>query len=296
MISDSADIVMFAIRSAIKMGRQMRLSYINSTKRRELVLPLPNFFNTSDIVSAAGYFQTEGQAHVAKVPQLSALLAKRNTPGGLTPTEQEEVLTYHTEFFNLDLANAGKLGAAAEGNRLSGKEFNALITIRQWQRGNDPNPSSLQRLAGTFIEIGIDYFVSVPGAFNKDSRQGKALSGFLQGMSEIHFSEEILGDIPGRLFVAAIETISNNPELLSADAKVQELVKVTTKSLSTDAADRIDKLRKDGTGDLLKEERIADWAELVFRSLLSSAGGLVLSNPKKFLGVGNDGRSPSSAA
>ena len=38
MISDSAALVMFAIRSSIKLGRQLRQTYVDSTKRRELVL------------------------------------------------------------------------------------------------------------------------------------------------------------------------------------------------------------------------------------------------------------------
>ena len=290
MVTDSAAVVMFAIRSAIKMSQQMRLAYVDSTKRRELVLPLPNFFSTPDISSATNYFAGGGKTAVAKTPRLADLLNKRQTPGTVLTTEEEaEVIMFHTEFFNLDLALKGKLGAAADGTTVNAREFTALITIRQWQRGTDPNPSTLQRLAGTFIEIGIDYFLNVPGALNKDSRQGKAIAGFLQGMSEIRFSEELLGEIPGRLFVAALETISENTELLSADAKVQELVKVATTTLSTNAANRIDQLRNDGNSDLVKEERVAEWVELVFRSLLSSAGGLVVSNPRKFLGIEEEG-------
>ena len=288
MISDSAALVMFAIRSSIKLGLQLRQTYVDSTKRRELVLPLPNFFSSTDIVSATNYFAGLGQTYVAQSPRLADLLQKRQTAGqNLTPDEEAEVLTCHIEFFNLDLAQAGKLGSATDGTTLTGGEFNALITIRQWQRGTDPNPSTLQRLAGTFIEIGIDYFAAVPGAFNKDSRQGKAIAGFLDAMSEIHFSEAQLGEIPGRLFVAALDTISDHSELLSADPKVQELVKVTTKSSSADVARRLDQL---GDADLVKAQRIEDWAELVFRSVLSSAGGLVLSDPNRFLGIDQAGQ------
>jgi hypothetical protein len=290
MVTDSTALVMFAIRSGIKLGQQVRLAYVDSTKRRELVLPLPDFFSSPDISSATNYFAGAGKVHVAKAPYLADLLTKRNTPGKvLTSAEESEIIDYHTEFFNLDLARNGKLGAAADGTRVNAGEFNALITIRQWQRGHDPNPPTIQRFAGTFIEIGIDYYLNMPGALNRDSREGKALAGFLQGMSEIRFSEELLGEIPARLFVAALESISENTGLLSADAKVQELVNVATKALSTNIAVRLETIRKDGTSDLVKEERIAEWGELVFRSLLSSAGGLVVSNPKKFLGIEAEG-------
>ena len=52
MVSDSAALVLFAIRSALKLGQQLRLAYVDNTKRRELVLPLPNFFSSPDVVSA----------------------------------------------------------------------------------------------------------------------------------------------------------------------------------------------------------------------------------------------------
>ena len=286
MISDAAAIVMFAIRSSIKLGLQMRQAYVDATKRRELILPLPNFFSAPDIVSATNYFAGPGKAFVSKSQPLADLLKKR-AASGLSAEEEAEVITFHAEFFNLDLATRGKLGNSADGTTLTGPQFNALITIRQWQRGTDPNPSTLQRIAGTFVEIGIDYFAHVPGALNQDSREGKVLAGFLDAMSEVKFSEEQLGNLPGRLFVAALETVSENTDLLTADLKVQELVKVTTKSISADVAHRLDQL---GGTDLVKAQRIADWAELVFRSVLSSAGGLVLSDPRRFLGVEQQGQ------
>ncbi len=116
MVSDSAAIVMFAIRSAIKLGQQMRLAYVDSTKRHELILPLPNFFSTRDISSATNFFAGAGKIYVAKVPRLNELLTKRQTPGAvLTPDEEAEVVNYHTEFYNLELAQRGKLGTASDG-------------------------------------------------------------------------------------------------------------------------------------------------------------------------------------
>lgn len=287
MISDSAALVMFAIRSSIKLGQQLRQAYVDSTKNRELILPLPNFFSDINIVSAANYFDVKGQAYLADRPRLASLLQKRKTPGQtLTPEEEAEACAYHIEFENLDRAKRGELGRTKDYPGLSAEEFEKLITIRQWQRGDNPNPSPFQRIAGSLIEIGVDYFAHMPGALNQDSREGKAVAGFLDALSGIKFSEEKMGRLPGRLFIAALETVSENSSLLSADAKVQELVKVTTKSLGDDVARRLDQI---AGGNLVKAERVADWAELVFRSVLSSAGGLVLANPQRFLGLDKPG-------
>lgn len=287
MISDAASIVFFAIRSSIKLGQQTRQAYVDSTKRRELVLPLPNFFSQIDFTSAFQYFDRKGKPHLAMNAIVAALIKKHKAEESLTPAEEQEVCVFHIDCENLDRVASGKLVVATgDGSRLSADEFNALIKIRQWQRGTDPNPSALQRIAGTLVEIGVDYFANVPGALNKDSREGKAVAGFLDAMSEIPFGQARLGELPGRLFIAALETVSENSDLLSADAKVQELVKVTTLALSTDAAKRLDQLASD---DLVKAERVGDWAELVFRSVLSSAGGLVLANPQRFLGIKENG-------
>jgi len=47
-------------------------------------------------------------------------------------------------------------------------------------------------------------------------------------------------------------------------------------------------LQAGGNSNLVKEQRVLNWAELVFRSVLSSAGHLVLAEPKRFLGVPGD--------
>ncbi len=293
MAPGSAALVMFAIRSAIKLGQQTRLAYVDATKRQELVLPLPNFFSAVDDTSAAQYFADSGQSWVAATPRLKDLLDKRLTTSGLTADEKDELLALYAEFRNLDEAKRGKLKPAADGTHLTADELTALVTVRQWRRGTDPNPSVAQRLAGAFIEIGVDYFVNVPGALNKDSRQGRAVLGFLEAMEEINFSEAQLRDLPERLFVATLETIAEHGELLSGDPKVQQLVKVVSASLSADVAAHIEKIRQSGggAGNLVLENRALDWADLVFRSVLSSAGREVLTDPKGLLGIEGPGAS-----
>lgn len=37
--------------------------------------------------------------------------------------------------------------------------------VGQWDAWGPPGPSPLQRVAGTIVEIGIDYFAHIPGVF-----------------------------------------------------------------------------------------------------------------------------------
>ena len=78
---------------------------------------------------------------------------------------------------------------------------------------------------------------------------------------------------------------------MTGDTQVQELVKVATQAVCTNTARRLQQLQAGGNSDLVKEQRVLDWAELVFRSVLSSPGHLVLAEPKRFLGVPGDAES-----
>ena len=63
MISDSAALLMFAIRSSIKLGQQARQSFVDSTRRRELFLPLPNFFAGTNEFDAKQYSKSQRSAN-----------------------------------------------------------------------------------------------------------------------------------------------------------------------------------------------------------------------------------------
>ena len=71
MVSDSAAVVMFAIRSGIRLGQQIRKSYIDATKRRDLTLPLPKFFADIDSNDEAQWFNSgDGQQFLDKSARL----------------------------------------------------------------------------------------------------------------------------------------------------------------------------------------------------------------------------------
>ena len=48
----NSDIVIFAIRSALKLGEQARAAYVDSTRQRALVLPLPDFAPGTSFIGA----------------------------------------------------------------------------------------------------------------------------------------------------------------------------------------------------------------------------------------------------
>ena len=61
MFTDSAALILFAIRSAVKLSQQVRLAVVDSTRRRSITLPLPKFFAATDEVDAENWFSTMPQ-------------------------------------------------------------------------------------------------------------------------------------------------------------------------------------------------------------------------------------------
>ncbi|MGD9076531.1 MAG: hypothetical protein PVJ69_15040 [Desulfobacteraceae bacterium] len=293
----SSDLVLFAIRSALRLGVQARAAYVDATRRRSLILPLPNYQSKADVYDAVEYFNNSGKRHIPESKLLGDLrgqLEETNTitqiVNNLSEDQKTELMVLHSDFATLDLIEKGFEFEETSDGFIPEDVIN-ILRIRQWRKGNDPHPTLLRRFAGTFIEIGVDYFGHIPGALNKNSRHGKALYVLFTSLDEIKFSEEFaeqrIGDLPGRLLIATLESVSENSEFLSGDPKYQKLIAVTSKALVKDVAERIKMIREStgGAGNEDMEERVTAWAELVFRSVLASGGRFVASNPKEFLGI-----------
>jgi hypothetical protein len=280
-----AELIMFAIRSAIKLGQQSRSAYVDATRRRELVLPLPNFPTAITVDSAGGYFIGEGVRHVRRPSRLADLVDKWKVRTPLVAAEVEELRVLRCECFVQDLTEAGLPVTAADVSTFAPEGLQALLAVRQWGRGTDPTPSALQRVGATLIEIGVDYLATIPGAVNANSTAGKLAQAALTGLEPLRLAEISISELPARLFVATLETVSSQPGLLTGDPKVQELVKVTARGLAEDVGARVAAMRASGDTDSSREARVAEWGELVFRSVLGTGGRMVLEDPKTFLGL-----------
>jgi hypothetical protein len=278
-----AHTVLFALQSALKLGGQAREAYVDAARGRELLLPLPSFNPSPGIGAALSYFR-DAADRIDGPPRLLQLLSVIEQGTELSDEQKEELKAFHSEQLLLEASEAK--GEAGRPAALTREALQALVTVRQWERGCSPHPSVLQRLAGSFVEIGIDYFSQVPGALNESTKRGKALLALFRGLDSIHFATEPLGNLPGQLMVSTLEVIAEQSEALSSDPRVQEIIAASASSLATDVHERIQEIRQSGSDSLL-EERVRSWAELVFRSLLGSGGRLVVDNPARYLGIKN---------
>lgn len=302
-MSETTSIIMFAIQSAVRLGQQARQAYVDSTRNRALALPLPNFNPEPNVGSALIYFRNLPEEEVPN-PIRGAVRKARENPQspGLNEDEASSVLDYYHEH-QLSQPDAWKIKNSPEGGFLTRRSVDATIQIRQWERaakwqeigqwepGGDPSPSPLQRVACTIFEIGVDYFTQVPGALNEQTRNGKAIRAVLEVLDDVEFADKPIGDLPTRLFLATLDGVVGNTELLTSDEETQKLISVTAGALARDVSARIEQLRDEtgGTSDADREHGIVQWAEVVFRSVLSSGGRLVAADPKTYLGIDKKG-------
>lgn len=279
----NADLVLFAIRGALHVGNQARVAYVNSTKRRALVLPLPDFNREPSFSAAVDFFD---ELHYEGPVQLVALVRKIHGSEPFTPEEQQQLIEYHNEELTKAVFGNDGFKNLDDGTALSTESFNALVTITQWQRGADPNPTVLQSVAGSILDVGVDYFVQIPDSLDESSRKGRALKSFFTALDDISFVEAPVRQLPRKLMISVLETIDANPDLLTSDSMYQEIIVSTTRSLVTDIGERLNSVGN----DLTRTERIESWGETVFRSVLSGAGELVLSDAGKYLGIDDEGK------
>lgn len=277
----TADIIIWGIKSGLKLAGQARKAYVQATINRELTLPLPNFKPGISDTDIKDYFTGAGGIHLLKDPALKSAWDRFSKGVPLANDKQELIFA-----FNALTYAEGKDPCALDIVKppLSSDAYISWFRIKQWAEGKDPNPSPAQRVLGCLIEVGIDFFANTQSVFDEKSASGRALKGFLSSIDGINFSEARASVIAKDMFLAALETIQENGSLLGADENTENLIRAASKGL----IENISKQSKEfAQKDITKQEMIESWGQVVFRSMLASLGNIVLSNPQPYLGIKN---------
>ncbi len=280
MFTSTGDLVIFAIKAGLKLGHQAKTAYAEATIKRELVLPLPDFNPEAKIGTADGYFSGSGQVHLNEVARLKELYEKSMRGEKLTPAEEEQYVDYYLDFKREDDIKAGVIRGDELG--FTSEALLSLVKVRQWALKKSPFPSVYQRILGTAIEIGIEYFSANHEFIDTESAKGRALLGFLNSIDDLDFASEEIDLLARRLFIAAIEAIGENPDLLGGDHVTEHFVETVSRGLVSDINAYLAKL---GETDLSKKERVYDVAQLVLRSILNNLSSEIIENPGLYLSI-----------
>jgi len=93
---------------------------------------------------------------------------------------------------------------------------------------------AVQRVLGTIVEIGIDYFVTNPLASNDTSTGRALLQAFIEALDDADFAEGKKEQIVDHLLLATLETLHTEVALVSDEQRVRSLLTGVTSALILD--------------------------------------------------------------
>ena len=250
-------LVLFAIEAGVKLGRKVYDVLLDETVERPLLLPVGDLFGDITESDAIDFFFR---------PENKALCA----PGGpyASLSRSEKLLAYKT-IMALDARAATPTGAAEPATKII-LDLHAFEQLKQGFGAKSP----WQRILGTVVEIGIDYFAQNPAALGKDSPPRRIVESFLKGLDKVDFAEGTPEQIVGGVLVAALHTFGTNAALVSDDELVQALLGGVTEALVKDVE------KATSQGELLRRQGLF---KRIASSLLQGAASAVAEHTKLFI-------------
>ncbi len=267
--------ILFAIRAGIQLYGAGLKAHADATKAEVLVLPLPKAGLPSSgaenwLLSPAG-IQARQETDSERIEFL--LFLDRRTDA--QEAELQEIVRVLRPLVGDEVEQPADQAWSAE-------EIGAVLTIGQWSlEAPADNAPPIQTVAGTLVNLAVDYFVSTPGAVNAERPQGRAIQAFLEAISGTDFSRATLPGIAPGLFVALLDSVSANPGLIAGGPKEKLFVTEVTKSLSEVMTTAL----KDKTASERKAFFDAHWPELIARAFFAGGAETILAHPTTYLGA-----------
>jgi len=277
----TAELIVFAIQAATRLARTGRMIYLEESIRRELPFPLPaslgNLATTAESYGQSLSAYPEGTRQRQAYDALFAPAIHAGDTDGI-------IAAY------LDRVHRGLVPQS----KITAREMAGLAQLPQWEDADVPFPKPLQRVAGTLVNIAVDYFVHVPGALADDTKQGKVLKTLLRGLDDVAFDEARWDSMVIALFTAGLEAFNAHPDLFSGEderrdgERIDTVVRTAVSGIAGDLAKRMQHLEGPDVFDA--EDRLRQFGAIVFRSVIGGASRSVVENPE-VLGVkGKDER------
>jgi hypothetical protein len=254
-------VVIFAIQAAVKLGQKTYDVLVDSTQAKPLLLPVGDLAGSIAEADAIRFFdRTENQP----------LVAPGGPYAGFDRKDAYRTILKLTEELNGSPADAVAI-------------ISELHEFEQQKKEFGPRPA-WQRVLGTVVEIGVDYFVANPPAMGKNSSAQRVVEAFFVGIQDIPFAEGKPTDIVGETLMAGLKVLGDNANLISNDARIHVLLGGVTASLYGELQ---------GTGDNLGElHRREDLFKRITASIIRGGAGAVAQNADLFI----RGDKPATAA
>jgi hypothetical protein len=224
-------LIIFAIESAIRIGRKLNDILIDETVERPLVLPVGRLYADIPALDARDFFDLEENRHLVE------------EGGPYFDFNRDELVAAYRSLSAIDDRLGGSGGTLVEAKALVA----GLHGFEQYKKGFEANPPA-QRVLGILVEIGIDYFSANADALGKDSSSRRVLESFILRLDDIEFSEGTPTEIIGDVLLAALKTLDQQVSLVDDDKRLQVLLGGVTKAVIEEvekASGEAEKIRRE---------------------------------------------------
>jgi hypothetical protein len=201
----NSDLILFAVEAGVKLGQKLNDVLVSSTFEKPMILPVGELFGNVTKNRAVKFFDEH--------PELTG------TGQPYHGLSQEDQLKAYKTLRHIDerIVGSGTISDEAIDVVVKLQEF------RQFEKKFGARPA-VQRVIGTVVEIGIDYFVAYPEAIGAKSSERKILQAFVEGLDEVNFAEGTRTEIIGDVLVSSLTTLKSNTTLVSDSARAQALI------------------------------------------------------------------------
>lgn len=287
------NLIIFAIHAAIKLGQKIRTVFEDEVRDWDLILP-PVGFTPADLPywdDAEQFFLSKGKGFVALPPE--------PRPGEETRPQPPEGLYYELwqkrdkPAIQKQLCFAyQRIQATIEPHRKEDdvkgdylrdpEKFyqgtNALFVVKQWREGTDPKRPVWERLAGTVVELAVDYVKADPGLFGGNGKGDRIVRSFLLSLDNVEFAEARHDELLLEVFQASLNAFSGQVEVAIGDDTLAFLLKRVSATL----VDQVDRAEK--SNDANKLLALYDFRREMLQDILRVSAASVSEQATRLLG------------
>lgn len=289
--------LMSVIQASVRLYGAASKAFSIATTSRPIDLPLPAAGASVSVTKAFNFFDLDDEGKVTRkqLPSelLEALLAEGQQAVEADAAKTEQIKDFFVEH-KYYLSAQASIDASFEDTRLGGLSANELLAalrVDQWSKAAPrPGASALQTLAGTLVNVAVDYFIGNPDAISDDRPQGRALKAFLTSIqgSGIDFSKAAPRTLVPQLMRALFDTVSANPDLLVGGPKGQALVSDVTTHLTQSLAPKLEQWASSEPAKFKDFVIDQHMPALIARAFFEGAARAAMAHPRHYLGAGAD--------
>ena len=258
----NAELIMFGIEAGVKLGTKLNDVLVDATVEKPMLLPVGELFGSVTENDAIEFFDDHPELTTAGQPYYRLSRA-------------DKLKAYKT-LKQIDDRIVGSGSVSSEAVQI----VSNLHKLQQYKQGLGSKPA-LQRVVGTLVEIGIDYFVAHPEAIGAKSGGRKILQAFVESLDEVNFTEGTRTEIVSDMLVSALDTLQANTSLIADDARLQALVGGVTNSLLVDIQ---------AAGSIGAMKRREDFVRRIGSSILKGGAQAFSQNIDLFLPEDSDSK------